>query len=223
MTTETDKTFLDALLSEAPGVEAYQSSSPLLEQLIDNILNEGGPAIDEVEKIKEALLKDFVDWNELRLVSPDRLAPFFKDIYNGEYKRTALQALLNKIFSRSGSLDYQFLMDFEANDLEDYLTGIMELKESTIKRLILRVFRKAVPPVTSDHEVLLEVAGSDLIPGSEEIKDVFKDYEVEKLEGLQLILDKIVEEDFDGRDEGHMPLAEDFKSKTLKKVLAKMK
>ena len=53
-------------------------------------------------------------------------------------------------------------MDFETNDLEDYLTGIMELKESTIKRVILRVFRKAVPPVTSDHEVLLEVAGSSL-------------------------------------------------------------
>ena len=56
-----------------------------------------------------------------------------------------------------------------------------------------------------------------------EIKDVFKDYEVEKLEGIQLLLDQMVQEDYEGRDEAHMPLAEDFKSKTLKKVLAKTK
>jgi hypothetical protein len=217
--TDTDQTFIDALLKEAPSVDSYQSSSPLLEQLIDNILTEGGPSDEEVEKLKKQMLEEFVDWNEVRIVSPDRLSKYFTNLENGEYKRTALQALLNKIFSRSGSLDYQFLMDFESNDLEDYLTGIMELREATIKRVILRVFKKPVPPITTEHEVILEVAGSSLIPGSEEIKEVFKSYEIEQLESIQLLLDQMVEEDAKSRKDDSISMAEDFNSKTLKKIL----
>lgn len=217
--TDKDQAFIDALLKEAPPVDTYESSSPLLEQLIDNILTEGGSSDSQVENLKKEMLEEFVDWNEIRIVSPDRLAKYFTGLENGEYKRTALQALLNKIFSRSGSLDYQFLMDFESNDLEDYLTGIMELREATIKRVILRVFKKPVPPITTEHEVILEIAGSSLIPGSEEIKEVFKSYEIEQLEGIQLLLDKIVEEDAKSRKDESIPMAEDFKSKTLKKIL----
>jgi len=217
-----DKSFIDALLNESPSVDSYQSSSPLLEQLIDNILSEGGSESEAIESLKETMLQEFVDWNEVRLVSPDRLASYFQKINDGDYKRTALQALLNKIFSRSGSLDYQFLTDFETNDLEDYLTGIMELRENTIKRIILRVFKKTVPPITTDHEVVLEIAGSSLIPGSEEIKEVFKDYEVEQLEGIQMLLDTIVKEDQVGRDQTQISSVDDFNSKTLKKVLAKV-
>lgn len=217
-----DKSFIDALLNESPSVDSYQSSSPLLEQLIDNILSEGGSENEAIESLKETMLQEFVDWNEVRLVSPDRLASYFEKIDDGDYKRTALQALLNKIFSRSGSLDYQFLMDFETNDLEDYLTGIMELRENTIKRIILRVFKKTVPPITTDHEVVLEIAGSSLIPGSEEIKEVFKDYEVEQLEGIQILLDAIVKEDQEGRDQSQISSVDDFNSKILKKVLAKV-
>jgi hypothetical protein len=172
-----------------------------------------------VEKLKKQMLEEFVDWNEVRIVSPDRLSKYFTNLENGEYKRTALQALLNKIFSRSGSLDYQFLMDFESNDLEDYLTGIMELREATIKRVILRVFKKPVPPITTEHEVILEVAGSSLIPGSEEIKEVFKSYEIEQLESIQLLLDQMVEEDAKSRKDDSISMAEDFNSKTLKKIL----
>ena len=217
--TKTDQSFIDAILKEAPSVSAYQSSLPLIEQLIDNILTEGGSEEDEIHKFKAAMLEEFVDWNEVRIVSPDRLAKYFVKIENGDYKRTALQALLNKIFSRSGSLDYQFLMDFSSNDLEDYLTGIMELRETTIKRVILRVFKKPVPPITTEHEVILELAESSLIPGSEEIKEVFKGYEIEQLESIQILLDQIVEEDASSRDDGSISTAEDFKSKTLKKLL----
>lgn len=221
--TDTDQAFVDALLKEAPSVDSYQSSSPLLEQLIDNILTEGGSSETKVDELKKQMLQEFVDWNEIRIVSPDRLSKYFYDLENGEYKRTALQALLNKIFSRSGSLDYQFLMDFESNDLEDYLTGIMELKETTIKRVILRVFKKPVPPITTEHEVVLEIAECSLIPGSEEIKEVFKNYEIEQLESIQLLLDQIVEEDAASRDDGSIPMADDFKSKTLKKILKELK
>jgi len=217
-----DKTFIDALLKQAPSVEVYQSSSPLLEQLIDNILLEDGPSNEVVTTLKTGLLQEFVDWNEIRIVSSDRLASYFQELINGDYKRMALQALLNKIFSRSGSLDYQFLMDFEANDLEDYLTGIMELRENTIKRLMLRVFKKNVSPVTTDHEIVLEVAGCSLIPGSEDIKTVFKAYQVEQLEGIQLLLNKILKEDLAKREEGQMASVEDFNSPTLKNILAQL-
>ena len=52
--TDLDKSFLEALLTEAPEVEGYQSSSPLLEQLIDNIVSEGGLEMEPLTKSKRA-------------------------------------------------------------------------------------------------------------------------------------------------------------------------
>ena len=217
-----DERFIEVLLKYAPLVEAYQSSAPLMEQLIDNILSDGEEYVEEqVRSFKQNLLEEFVDWNEVRLVAPDRLMPFFGKLANGDYKRKALQAVLNKIFSRSGSLDYQFMMDFESDDLEDYLAGIMELLEGTRKRLMLRVFRKTVNPVTTDHEVIFEKAQTEHMPGSEEFKVLFSKLSTLELEQIHRLLDKIVHE-HGGLSVGELLSPEDFHSATLTKILTEI-
>jgi hypothetical protein len=218
-----DKDFVQHLLSAAPKVEAYEPSGPLMEQLIDNLLVESlGFDAKALDAFKASLFESFVDWNEVRLVSPDRLTPFFGEGADAEYGRKVIQALLNKIFSRGGSLDHQFLMDFEAEDLEDYLAGIMEMKESTRKRLLLRVFKKNVIPATTEHEVIFEKAGVDLAPGSEEMKELFSDLESLDLERIQLMLDKILAENGGQDDDGGFIDPEDFKSVTLTRIIKKI-
>lgn len=216
---ERDQRFIELLLQHAPQVDTYQSSAPLMEQLIDNIVSDGEVYDEEkVRALKHKLMEEFVDWNEVRLVSHDRLASFFEGLNNGEYKRKALQAVLNKIFSRSGSLDYQFMMDFESEDLEDYLAGIMELQESTRKRLMLRVFRKTVSPVTTDHEIAFEKAETEFVPGSEEMKAFFAKMETTDLERIHMILDQIIVE-HGGVTTGEFIAPEDFHSKTLDEII----
>jgi len=218
-----DKDFVQHLLNAAPKVEAYEPSGPLMEQLIDNLLVESlGFDAKALDAFKASLFESFVDWNEVRLVSPDRLTPFFGEGADAEYGRKVIQALLNKIFSRGGSLDHQFLMDFEAEDLEDYLAGIMEMKESTRKRLLLRVFKKNVIPATTEHEVIFEKAGVDLAPGSEEMKELFSDLESLDLERIQLMLDKILAENGGQDDDGGFIDPEDFKSVTLTRIIKKI-
>jgi hypothetical protein len=113
-------------------------------------------------------------------------------------------------------------MDFEAEDLEDYLAGIMEMKESTRKRLLLRVFKKNVIPATTEHEVIFEKAGVDLAPGSEEMKELFSDLESLDLERIQLMLDKILAENGGQDDDGGFIDPEDFKSVTLTRIIKKI-
>lgn len=217
-----DQQLIQHLLKAAPKVVAYEPSGPLLEQLIDNLLVESLGLDDKsLESFKKSLFESFVDWNEVRLVSPDRLTPFFGEGPEADYGRKVIQALLNKIFSRGGSLDHQFLMDFEAEDLEDYLAGIMEMKESTRKRLLLRVFKKNVIPATTEHEVIFEKAGIVLAPGSEEMKELFAGLESLELERIQLMLDKILAEN-GGDDDGGFIDPEDFKSATLNRILKKV-
>jgi hypothetical protein len=163
-------------------------------------------------------MEEFVDWNEVRLVSHDRLERFFSPLNRGEYKRKALQAVLNKIFSRSGSLDYQFMMDFESEDLEDYLAGIMELEEGTRKRLMLRVFRKPVSPVTTDHEIVFEKADTEFMPGSEEMKALFAQMSTLDLERVHMLLDQMVQE-HGGLVTGVFLAPEDFNSSSLDKII----
>jgi ribosomal protein S16 len=221
-TAQRDERFIELLLAFSPVVEAYQSSAPLMEQLIDNILSDGEDFCDTtIRSFKQSILDEFVDWNEVRLVAPDRLMPFFSTLNNGEYKRKALQAILNKIFSRSGSLDYQFMMDFESDDLEDYLAGIMELREGTRKRLMLRVFRKSVNPVTTDHEVIFEKAATDHMPGSEEFKALFSKMPTLELERIHRLLDRIVHE-HGGVVAGELLSPEDFHSEILSKILVEL-
>jgi|SaaInlStandDraft_1057018.scaffolds.fasta_scaffold02630_5 hypothetical protein len=218
-----DQQFIEHLLNSAPKVSAYEPSGSLLEQLIDNLLIESlGFDTKGLEAFKSSLFESFVDWNEVRLVSADRLTPFFGQGQEAEYGRKVVQALLNKIFSRGGSLDHQFLMDFEAEDLEDYLAGIMEMKESTRKRLLLRVFKKNIIPATTEHEVIFEKAGIVLAPGSEEMKELFAGLESLDLERIQIILDTILSEDGGGDDDGGFIDPEDFNSATLNKILKKV-
>jgi hypothetical protein len=219
---ERSQLFIDLLLSHAPQVDIYQSSAPLMEQLIDNIISDGDVFREEVVRdLKQSLMDHFVDWNEVRLVSNDRLESFFSQLEKGDYKRKALQAVLNKIFSRSGSLDYQFMMDFESDDLEDYLAGIMELQEGTRKRLMLRVFRKAVSPVTTDHEIIFEKADTEFMPGSEEMKVMFSKMETVDLERIHMLLDLMVQE-HGGIVTGEFLSPEDFHSKSLDEIVAKL-
>lgn len=212
--------FVEMLLQSAPNIAPYESSSSLMEQLIDNIMSDGEVySKEDIDGLKASLLEDFVDWNEIRLVSPDRLKVYFEGLNEGEYKRKVLQAVLNKIFSRSGSLDYQFMMDFESEDLEGYLAGIMELKEGTRKRLMLRVFRKPVEPVTTDHEIIFEAAQSEHMPGSEEFKAPLFALEINELERILALLDTMVEE-HGGITPGEFLSPEDFNSATLNRILA---
>ena len=91
--------FVEMLLQSAPNIAPYESSSSLMEQLIDNIMSDGEIySKEEIDGLKASLLEDFVDWNEIRLVSPDRLKVYFEGLNEGEYKRKVLQAVLNKIF-----------------------------------------------------------------------------------------------------------------------------
>jgi hypothetical protein len=110
------------------------------------------------------------------------------------------------------------MMDFESEDLEDYLAGIMELKEGTRKRLMLRVFRKSVVPVTTDHEIVFESAQTDQLPGSEEFKAPFLALEINGLERIHAILDQMVAE-HGGITPGEFLSPEDFNSETLNGIL----
>jgi len=218
-----DQQFIQHLLKAAPKLEPYEPSGSLLEQLIDHLLIESlGLDTKGLESFKSSLFEIFVDWNEVRLVAPDRLKPFFGQTHEAEYGRKVIQALLNKVFSRGGSLDHQFLMDFEAEDLEDYLAGIMEMKESTRKRILLRVFKKNVIPATTEHEVIFEKAGIILAPGSEELKELFSDLSSLELEQIQLVLDKILSENGGQGEEEAFIDPEDFNSSTLNKILKKL-
>lgn len=215
------KKFFELLLAAAPKVKEYESTGSLIDQLIDNILEES-LELDEagIEKFKSRIFEEFVDWNEVRLVSADRLVPYFGTEAAGVYCRKALQALLNKIFSRSGSLDYQFLMDFESEDLEDYLAGIMEMNEGTRKRLLLRVFKKRVSPISTDHEIIFEKAEIEVALG-DDVKNVIAEIEPLDLERLQLLLDKILGENGEV-EPGLLIQPEDFKSITLNRILKKL-
>lgn len=214
-----DLAILEVLKNKATPVEEYESNSPLLEQLIENILSEKSNDLDVSQKVQTELLNEFVDWNEIRIVASERLTPFFGVYEDGQYKVKVLQAVLNKIFSRSGSLDYQFLLDFEQDDLEDYLSGIMELNESTRKRLLLRVFKKKVLPVTTDHEIIFEIVGSTFVPGDEVMKELFSGLELGQLEGIKQLLDQIIDEA--GPSEEILDES-NFKSKTLQKILSEI-
>lgn len=189
-----DKAFIDLILKTIKKVSPYESKSNLMEQLIENILSEKEESNKYVGETREKLLEEFVDWNEIRLVSADRLDDFFAKLADGQYKRKVLQALLNKIFSRSGSLDYQFLMDFETEDLEDYLSGIMEMSEETRKRLLVRVFRKQILPITVEHEPIFESIGTTYVAGDDLMKETFSKLTPEELEGIKLLFDNILDE-----------------------------
>jgi len=187
-----DTIFLDHLVSNAKKVKAYESNLSVLEQIIENILSEGESNKPKLDQIFQDLKDYFVDWNEVRIVPIDRLEKFFEGFKEGAYKLKVIQAILNKIFSRTGSLDYKFLIDFEADALEDYLAGIMEMKEDTRKRIILRVFKKSVIPVREEHERIFEKVGTTFSVGDEEMKKAFSKYSLETLEGIKDYLDTVL-------------------------------
>ena len=207
-----DVKLVEVLREKALEVNLENTSQPVLEQIIECIMLENEDTPAKSHKIKKKLMQEFVDWNEVRIVREERIGPFFGDLQEPEYKLKVLQAVLNKIFSRSGSLEYQFLLDFEKGDLEDYLTGIMELKESTRKMLILKVFKKAILPFTTDHEVIFETCSTTFHPGDDAMISLFEDIEIEKLEGMRLLFDKILSEN----DESN---SDEFNSSTLNKII----
>jgi hypothetical protein len=207
-----DAKLVEVLQEKALPIKAYDSTLPILEQIIEAILVENEETVNKSQKIKKKLMEEFVDWNELRIVGVERLSPFFQGLSVPDYKLKVLQAVLNKIFSRSGSLECQFLNDFDKSDLEDYLTGIMELKESTRKMLILNVFKKPVLPFVSDHEVIFENCDTTFIPGDDSMVELFEEVEIAKLEGMRLLFDKILIESIESD-------TDDFKSATLSEIL----
>lgn len=212
-----DKAFLDELLKKSKRVSIPESGGSLIENMIDTILLERGEDPTAIDKLKSELMKEFVDWNEIRLVSPDRLEGFFEKLGNGDYKRKVVQALLNKIFSRSGSLDFQFLLDFETDDLEDYLSGIMEMSEETRKLLLVRVFKKNILPISTEHEVIFEMVGTTYSPGDEQMKETFSQLDPEELEGIKNLLDIVLNEQ--GRMDYENVEDVKVKSKTLNAIL----
>ncbi|MBF0196447.1 MAG: hypothetical protein HQL32_01995 [Planctomycetes bacterium] len=212
-----DSLFLKALIERAPRVSLYESTANLLEQIIDNILSEREEDDSMIQGVKDKLLVEYVDWNEIRLVSPDRLAVFFEALVDGEYKRKVLQAFLNKIFSRTGSLEHSFLNDFEDSDLDDYLAGIMEMREETRKRILLRVFKRHILPISVDHEVIFEIAETTYYPGDEDMKAAFSALSLEELEGVKLLLDEVLSQNKGEIDE--LAPAESFESPLLGEIL----
>lgn len=181
------------LAAKARKTAAHQSSQPLLEQVLETMLGEREKDAEAALKAMARLLKEFVDWNEVRIVSQDRLLPFLEDLWGGAYKAKVVQAFLHKIFSRSGSLDVQFMLDLEQEALEDYLAGIMEMREGTRKILLLRIFHKQVLPFTMDHELIFERVGTNFVFGDEEMKGLFAPFDTGALEGILHLLDGILE------------------------------
>ncbi|MBF0243763.1 MAG: hypothetical protein HQL31_00635 [Planctomycetes bacterium] len=120
----------------SPNSKKYAS---ILEEALAFIIKEKEADRSIFWSLRDSLMDDFVDWNEVRIASPDRLEKAFAKLKNGESKRKVIQALLNKIFSRSGSLDHQFMLDFSSEALEDYLAGVMEMNEKTRAALIEKV------------------------------------------------------------------------------------
>jgi hypothetical protein len=207
-----DIKLVEILREKSLEVNLENSSLPILEQIIECIMLEHEDTPEKSLEIKKKLMEEFVDWNEVRIVREERLEPFFNDLQNPKYKLKVLQAVLNKIFSRSGSLEYQFLLDLEKGDLEDYLTGIMELNESTRKMLILKVFKKAVLPFTTDHEVIFETFCTEFHPGDDSMMSLFEEVEIEILEGMRLLFDQILIENEESN-------SDDFSSPTLSKII----
>lgn len=207
-----DSLFIEVLAQNAVKVDPYESTDPILEQIIECVLDQDESDLNVVKEVKNQLLVDFVDWNEVRIVTKERLSPSLKKLTHNDYKVKVLQAVLNKIFSRTGSLECQFLLDFEKNDLEDYLTGIMELTEYSRKRLILRVFKKHVLPFTSDHEVIFETFGSQFVIGDTSMIELFEPYDEVQLQGILELLNTIIGENKGG---------DEFSSATLTKFIKK--
>lgn len=193
-TKKKDAQFVEILLSKAKRAPSYSSSSSLLGQCIENILAEGENDETAAGDLIKRLLAEFVDWNEVRIVSAERLRPLLEvsQTQQIDYKLKALQAFLNKIFSRSGTLDYQFLIDFDLNALEDYLSGITELIDHTRMRLVLRVFKLPVLPLTHDHGRIIERVGSVFTLGDEQMIKSFDGHPPEVLEGVKHFLDHIL-------------------------------
>ena len=212
-----DKSFLDLLLKKSKKAPLAENNGTLLENILDTIMSEKDADPGLTGKTKSELLREFVDWNEIRLVAPYRLLNFFEKHSTGEYKRKVVQALLNKIFSRSGSLDYQFLLDFEGDALEDYLSGIMEMNEETRKLLLVRVFRRPILPISSEQEAVFQMAGTTYVAGDEVMKETFSKLQPEELEGIKALFDQIMSE------QGIVPEGEgetvDIKSKTLLSIM----
>lgn len=186
-----DAELFEIIIAKSRSSQPYHSTRPLMEQIIENILleNEKNPA--SPQKTMEMLLKEFVDWNEVRVVTMERLLPFFKNIESGEAKAKSLQAFLNKIFSRSGSLECQFLLELDVDALEDYLAGIMEFKEGTRKTIIIRVFKKSIFPFTMDHEIVFERVGTMFSIGDEQMRAHFAQFSPEGLEGAYQFLNSV--------------------------------
>ncbi len=182
---------LEFLLKNAPEIHEYDSARPLLEQIIENIFLESVASAQDAADLIGELLTSFVDWNEVRIVAPERLLPHFEGVANGDYKIKAMQAFLNKIFSRSGSLDYQFLLEFDLGGLEDYLSGVMEFREKTRKLILLRVFRMPVLPYTIDHEKMLEKIGVEISMGDERVRKEYLQYTTLQLEGMLRVLEQM--------------------------------
>lgn len=187
-----DQEFFDLLLKQSKKVRIPERTGSLLEQIVDVILSEDEKKATLAEETRDKLTTQFVDWNEIRIVMPDRLQPFFSVHKNGDYKLKAVQAVLNKIFSRSGSLAHQFLLDLEIEALEDYLAGIMELSESTRKNIILEAFSLPILPVTLDHEIIFERVGTSYAIGDETSKKIFAELSPEELLGVKQTLDSVL-------------------------------
>ncbi len=188
-----DSQFLEILAAKARKSPAFDSKASLLEQVLENLLSEGEDRPELARSVMEGLMKDFVDWNEARVSAADRIVPHFSALKDPEYKAKAVQALLGKIFSRSGSLEHQFLIDMETEALEDYLAGIMELREDTRKNLMLRVMNRPTLPITARHEIILERVGTMFTLGDEQIKKTLLEHPPAVLDGIKNLLDTVLD------------------------------
>jgi len=84
-----------------------------------------------------AISDSFVDWNELRVTRPPKLADYLGEVTDPREKAQAIHDVLNNIFEGTHDLELGFLREATAEEARDFLTGLAGLTPAMVTEVII--------------------------------------------------------------------------------------
>ncbi len=158
------------LLSEAVKTRpAAVATEDQIRLMIESILQADAPR-KQAESACNAMLKEFVDYNEMRVAPIKEIAecagksfPFSRE------KAEAIIAALNNVFDRNGSFGLEFLANIPKRDLRRHMVEL-GMSPYAASCLAIHVFETHAIPV--DHSLVISLEAEGYIHPGSDVADV---------------------------------------------------